>query len=70
MSEAMRFENPDDPLNGPKYHSGKPCYTKGCTNPSGTAWSPFWCQSCNADRMKRIGNFLETETARYEGQAK
>lgn len=68
MSEQMRFENPSDSLNGPEYHTGKVCIMKGCDKPAGTAWSPFWCQPCNADRMRRIGNFLETETERYEGK--
>ena len=49
-----RYADPSDPLNGPEHHSGKPCVERGCSNPAGTAWSPFWCQQHNAARMKRI----------------
>jgi hypothetical protein len=61
-----RYQNPEDPLNGPQYHTGKPCIEKGCERPAGTAWGRFWCQSCNSARMNRIGSFLEAEVARYD----
>lgn len=35
------YENPDYEGNGPKYHTGKPCYERGCQNKAGTAWSPY-----------------------------
>lgn len=50
------YEDPNNPNNGPQHHTGKPCVEHGCTNPAGTAWSPFWCQSCNAKRMNRIND--------------
>ena len=43
-----------------KYHTGKKCVEPGCNNPAGTVWSPHWCFSCNADRMKRITTSLES----------
>jgi hypothetical protein len=52
-----RYEDPGDPLNSARYHTpGKQCIERGCTRQAGTAWSPHWCQPCNAARMKRIGN--------------
>ena len=41
-----------------KYHTGKKCIEPGCYNPAGTAWSPLWCQSCDAERRRRIGSSL------------
>lgn len=52
-----RHQNPNDELNGAKYHTGKKCIEE-CGRPAGTAWSPLWCQPCNAARMDRIGKFL------------
>jgi hypothetical protein len=52
-------EDPNDELNSSIYHTGQPCLEKGCTKPAGTGWSPFWCQACNAARMKRISQNLE-----------
>ena len=63
-----RYEDPNDPLNGPKYHTGKPCVEKGCSRPAGTHWGRFWCQACNAARMNRIGAAMEHELARLEGR--
>lgn len=53
-----RCENPADPLNGPEYHTGQKCVEKGCNNPAGTHWSPFWCQPCNAKRLGRVSASL------------
>lgn len=53
------YHDPAHPHNGPQYHTGKPCIERGCTNPAGTAWSPVWCQPCNAKRMDRISGSLE-----------
>jgi hypothetical protein len=61
-----RYEDPADALNGPKYHTGKTCIERGCDNPTGTHWSPFWCQPCNANRLKRIGAALEREVVYME----
>ena len=49
--------NADDPMdvgNGPRYHTGRDCIEAGCREPAGTAWSPYWCQRHNAERMHRI----------------
>lgn len=64
-----RYEDPKDPMNGPEYHTGKKCIERGCTNPAGTGWSRFWCQPCNAKRLKRVSTTLEHELARLEGRA-
>lgn len=63
----QRYQDPNDPLNGPEYHTGKLC-CEGCGRPAGTAWSPHWCQPCNAARMDRIGSFLRSEIERREGR--
>ncbi len=59
-----RYEDPTDPLNGPGYHVGRPCIEPGCDRPAGTGWSPYWCQPCNAARIKRIDANLEAIAAR------
>lgn len=53
----MGYDDPQDPLNGPAYQTGKQCI-EGCGRPAGTAWSPYWCQPCNANRMGRISDSL------------
>ena len=53
VSETNAWEDPNDPRNGPKYHTGKECCEPGCTRPAGTWWSPYWCFQCNAERMSR-----------------
>ena len=64
-----RFEDPNDPLNGEKYHTGRACIEPGCERPAGTHWSHLWCQPCNAARMRRIDATLKNELARLEGRA-
>lgn len=61
-----RYEDPDDPLNGSMFQTGKVCIARGCSRPAGTHWSKFWCQPCNAIRVRRINQFLEDEVARYD----
>jgi hypothetical protein len=56
--DIRRYEDPSDPLNGPEYHTGKACIEPGCKRQAGTAWSPYWCQPCNAERMNRISQSL------------
>lgn len=51
--ELSPAEDPSHPHNSDAYLTGSPCVC--CGNPAGTAWSPFWCQSCNAQRLRRIG---------------
>jgi hypothetical protein len=53
------YRNPNHPLNGPRYHTSKKCIEYGCTDPAGTAWSPFWCWKHNAERIDRITNKLK-----------
>lgn len=48
------YNDPIDIGNSPKYHTGKLCIEKGCNNPAGTAWSPYWCFKCNVKRIDRI----------------
>lgn len=60
------FEDPSHEGNGPKYHSGQPCHEKGCSNPAGTKWSPYWCFEHNVERMHRISKSLEDIAAQYE----
>lgn len=51
-------EDPSNPGNGFAHRTGKRCIEFGCDNPAGTAWSPYWCQPCNAARMQRITDSL------------
>lgn len=55
--KKKRHQDPNDKLNSEKYHTGKLCI-EGCGRPAGTAWSPHWCQPCNAVRMDQIEDFL------------
>lgn len=51
-------EDPMHPGNSPVHQTGKRCIEPGCAGPAGTAWSPYWCQPCNAVRIKRISDNL------------
>lgn len=53
-----RYQNPNDELNSPKYRSGKKCIAIGCRDEAGTAWSPYWCQKHNAQRMDIVGKSM------------
>lgn len=64
-----RHQDPNDPLNAAKYHTGKPCIERGCTRPAGTHWSRFWCQPCNSARLARISSLLDPEPAAPAGRA-
>lgn len=64
----MRCENPSDPGNSPIHLTGKLCIEHGCKRPAGTAWSPYWCQPCNAARMKRIDAGLRAAMAKFDEQ--
>ena len=55
----IAYQDPAHDGNSAKYHSGKPCYTKGCKEPAGTWWSPLWCFKHNVERMDRITKSLE-----------
>ena len=54
------FEDPNNPGNSLAHRTGKRCIEPGCGSLAGTAWSPYWCQSCNVARMKRIGDSLRS----------
>lgn len=60
------FEDPTHPNNSATYHTGKRCVEPGCGNPAGTAWSPYWCQPCNTERMRRIGESLRAIQAGWK----
>lgn len=57
------YEDPNHEHNSARYRSGKRCagadYHDNCQNEAGTAWSPHWCQSCNAKRIRRITKSLK-----------
>ena len=59
------YEDPNHPSNGVKYQTGKKCIEKECENPAGTAWSPYWCQVHNAERMNRITEHLNEIEERF-----
>lgn len=54
------YNDRDDPGNGPKYHTGKPCIEHGCDRPAGTAWSPHWCFEHNVERIDRVDKQLRS----------
>lgn len=55
----MAFDDPNDPNNGPQFHTGKRCIEQGCDEPAGTAWGPYWCFRHNVERLNRIGDRLD-----------
>ena len=61
MSEqpVAAYADPGHEGNGLAYRTGKACYEKGCEEPAGTAWSPYWCFRCNVKRIDRITRQLE-----------
>lgn len=64
MGSLKPFEDPAYPGNGPAYHTGEECCEEGCTQPAGTAWSPWWCFEHNVKRIRRITKQLEELTER------
>lgn len=60
------YDDPDDKRNGPVHHTGKQCVENGCSNPAGTAWSPFWCFECNVKRINKITAQLDQISAELE----
>jgi hypothetical protein len=62
----LPYRDPEHPLNSSKYHTGKACVEKGCSNPAGTHWSHLWCVEHNAERLDRISKSLENELERLE----
>jgi len=55
----MSYNDPNDPGNGEKYHTGKQCIELDCNNPAGTAWSPYWCFKHNVERINRINKSFD-----------
>lgn len=64
----MRYQDRDDPFNGPEYQTGKVCWTPGCNRPAGTWWSQLFCFDCNVKRMDKIDRNLRTMAADLEGR--
>ena len=56
----LPYQDPAHKGNSEDYHSGKPCRTKGCKEPAGTAWSPLWCVRHNIERIDRISANLDS----------
>lgn len=67
MARVERFEDPADPHNGPRYHTGKSCIERGCSEPAGTWWSKLWCFKHNVERMRRISASFATLNAAEGG---
>jgi hypothetical protein len=67
----LPYQDPNHKGNSAEYHSGKPCYTNGCTEAAGTKWSPLWCFKHNVERMDRISANLEdmVERAKFSALA-
>jgi len=63
MSAIHAFEDPDDPRNGPKFHTGRKCIERGCDKPAGTYWSHLWCFEHNVARMNNISASLNSMVA-------
>ena len=62
----MKCDDPSDPKNSAKFHTGEKCIEKGCDRPAGTAWSPYWCQPCNAKRLHRVSDQLELAVEKFD----
>jgi hypothetical protein len=63
-SALDRARDPRDPMNGPRYHTGRFCQESGCLEPAGTAWGPHWCQRHNAEALDRMSRSLADLGAR------
>lgn len=55
----LPYQDPAHEGNSAKYHTGKPCSTKGCKSPAGTWWGPHWCFQHNVARMDGISASLD-----------
>lgn len=42
--------------------SGRECIERGCTEPAGTLWGPYWCPAHDKERLDRVREQL-TEIA-------
>lgn len=68
MADLLPHQDPGHPYNGPAHQTGEPCI-EGCGRPAGTAWSPLWCQPCNAERMDDISASLESMSSILTGRS-
>jgi hypothetical protein len=59
-----RSDDPEDAMNGPRYHTGRLCTEPGCHEPAGTAWGPHRCQRHNAEQLARMSRALAELSAR------
>ena len=64
------YDDPKDPGNSKRYHTGKRCIEPGCNNPAGTAWSPYWCFQHNVERINRISQQLDAMVKEGEVSAR
>lgn len=65
MSTIPPHEDATHPNNGVKFLSGRKCLD--CDNQAGTAWSPHWCQSCNAKRINGIAEGFTKIADKFAG---
>jgi hypothetical protein len=68
MSDALR-SHPN--CWGPAGHicqepSGRACIEKGCDQPAGTHWGPYWCPEHDVERLDRISANLDSMLATLE----
>lgn len=49
--------------------SGRTCYERGCEQPAGTLWGPYWCPDCDVVRLDRITASLLSIAASF-GEAR
>lgn len=40
--------------------SGRICVERGCDEPAGTLWTPFWCPDHDVERLERVSAGLRT----------
>lgn len=70
MSDKKAYADPDDPGNGPEYHTGKPCIVRGCSEPAGTWWGKYWCFKHNVARIERIDRISSQLDAIVNGKGR
>lgn len=60
-------DDPRHPGNHSRYKRyGQKCETLGCERTPGTYWSPYFCQPCNGERLRRITSQLEAIVAKHK----
>lgn len=53
------YEDPNDEGNSSRHHTGRQCVESGCTEPAGTAWSPWWCFKHNVERIRQVDESMK-----------